>query len=187
MKFQAQLPTQFWGECALTAVHLINRLPSSVLSFKTPFELLYSKLPSFSHIRVFGCLAYATNVHSSHKFDFRSMPSIFIGYPIGQKAYKLFDISSKKIFTSRDVRFHENIFPYATIKPGFVQTLPIEFGPIPLLTPATTSLYFSPHNSPPIPVPAPSCSPPPAYPHSRPSSTQTSTHPSHLYTSPHTL
>ncbi|XP_073260546.1 uncharacterized protein [Populus alba] len=51
LKFQAQLPTQFWGECALTAVHIINRLPSSVLSFKTPFELLYSKPPSFSHIR----------------------------------------------------------------------------------------------------------------------------------------
>ena len=27
LKFQAQLPTQFWGECALTAVHIINRLP----------------------------------------------------------------------------------------------------------------------------------------------------------------
>jgi len=97
LKFQAQLPTQFWGECALTAVHIINRLLSSVLSFKTPFELLYSKLLSFSHIRVFGCLVYATNVHPFHKFDFRSMPLIFIGYPTGQKAYKLFDLSSKKI------------------------------------------------------------------------------------------
>jgi hypothetical protein len=145
LKFQAQLPTQFWGECALTAVHIINRLPSSVLSFKTPFELLYSKPHSFSHIRVFGCLAYATNVHPSHKFDFHSMPSIFIGYPTGQKAYKLFDLSFKKIFISRDVRYHEHIFPYASIKPGFVQhPSPIEFGHIPLLTHATTSLYSSP-------------------------------------------
>ncbi|KAI9191111.1 hypothetical protein LWI28_003725 [Acer negundo] len=83
LKFQAHLPTQFWGECALTAVHIINRLPSPVLSFKTPFELLYSKTPSFSYLRVFGCLAYATNVHKSHKFDRRSIPSIFVGYPIG--------------------------------------------------------------------------------------------------------
>ncbi|RVW76463.1 Retrovirus-related Pol polyprotein from transposon TNT 1-94 [Vitis vinifera] len=97
LKFHAQVPTQFWGECALTAVHIINRLPSPVLSFKTPFELLYSKPPSYSHLRVFGCLAYATNVHTSHKFDYRAMPSIFIGYPVGQKAYKLFDLSTKKI------------------------------------------------------------------------------------------
>ncbi|KAK0575811.1 hypothetical protein LWI29_007532 [Acer saccharum] len=61
LQFHAHLRTQFWGECALTAVHIINRLPSPVLSFKTPFELLYSKPPSFSHLRVFGCLAYATN------------------------------------------------------------------------------------------------------------------------------
>ena len=79
----AHLPTLFWGECALTAVHLINRLPSPVLSFKTPFELLYTKPPSFYHLRVFGCLAYATNVHTSYKFDYRSIPSIFIRYPIG--------------------------------------------------------------------------------------------------------
>jgi hypothetical protein len=83
LKFYAQLPSQFWGECALTAVHIINRLPSPVISFKTPFELLYSKPPSYSHLRVFGCLAYATNVHTSHKFDRRALPSIFIGYPLG--------------------------------------------------------------------------------------------------------
>ena len=43
LKIQAQLPNQFWGEYALTAVHIIHRLPSPVLSFKTPSECLYSK------------------------------------------------------------------------------------------------------------------------------------------------
>ncbi|WJZ95109.1 hypothetical protein VitviT2T_013901 [Vitis vinifera] len=134
LKFHAQVPTQFWGECALTAVHIINRLPSPVLSFKTPFELLYSKPPSYSHLRVFGCLAYATNVHTSHKFDYRSMPSIFIGYLVGQKAYKLFDLSTKKVFTSRDVKFHEDIFPYVSLKPNFtLPSLTHNSGPIPLV------------------------------------------------------
>jgi len=106
-------------------------LPSPVLSLKTPFELLYSKRPSFSHLRVFGCLAYATNVRVSHKFDHRSIPSIFIGYPVGQKAYKLFDLSSNKIFTSHDVKFHETSFPYASIKP--ISPSLMMPGPIPLL------------------------------------------------------
>ena len=83
LKFHAHLPTQFWGECALTGVHIINRLPTPVLSFKTPFERLYSKPPLFNHLRVFGCLAYATNVHTTHKFDSRAMACIFIGYPVG--------------------------------------------------------------------------------------------------------
>lgn len=65
LKFQTQLPTQFWGECALTAIHIINRLLSPVLSFKTPFECLYLKPPTYSHLCVFGCLAYAANVHVS--------------------------------------------------------------------------------------------------------------------------
>ena len=63
---------------------------------------------------MFGCLAYATNVHVSHKFDHRAITCIFIGYPIGQKAYKLFNLSTRKMFTSRDVHFHENHFPYAS-------------------------------------------------------------------------
>ena len=113
LKIQAQLPNQFWEECALTAVYIINRLPSLVLSFKTPFKRLYSKPPSSSHLRVFGCLAYATNVNVSHKFDHRAITCIFIGYLVGQKAYQLFNLSTRKIFTSRDVHFHENYFPYA--------------------------------------------------------------------------
>ena len=63
---------------------------------------------------MFGCLSYATNVHVSHKFDHRAITCIFIGYPVGQKAYKLFNLSTRKIFTSRDVHFHENHFPYAS-------------------------------------------------------------------------
>ncbi|KAI9176776.1 hypothetical protein LWI28_007083 [Acer negundo] len=139
LKFQAQHPTQFWGECVLTAVHIINRLPSPVLSFKTPFELLYSKPPSFSHLRVFGCLAYATNVTVSHKFDHRSIPLIFIGYPVGQKAYKLFNLSNKKVFTSRDVKFFENIFPFASAQTVSTRPIsapfpsPTSFGPIPFV------------------------------------------------------
>ncbi|KAI9180399.1 hypothetical protein LWI28_004458 [Acer negundo] len=169
LKFQARLPTQFWGDCALTAVHIINRLPSPVLSHKTPFELLYSKPPSFSHLRVFGCLAYATNVRPSHKFDYRSIPSIFIGYPIGQKAYKLFDLSTKKVFTSRDVKFHENVFPYASVQPSSVTSGPHPTsGPIPIVGfDIPYSFDPVPNTHPPLPLPFPSpdtSSPPPITP-----------------------
>jgi len=99
LKFHAHLPVQFWGECALTAIHIINRLPSSTLSFKTRFELLYSKSPSFSYICVFGCLTYATNVHPSHKFENHSIPSVFIGYIPSVKKHINYSICQLKNFS----------------------------------------------------------------------------------------
>ncbi|CAL8150570.1 unnamed protein product [Prunus armeniaca] len=115
LRFQAHLPLRFWAECVLTVVHLINRLPPPLLSQQTPFERLYGKTPSYSHLKVFGCLAYATDVHVPHKFAPRAKHCVFLGYPVGQKAYKLYDLTTHKFFTSRDIVFHETIFPYASL------------------------------------------------------------------------
>ena len=34
---------------------------------------------------------------------------------MGMKAYKLYDIQEKQVFVSRDVVFHEDIFPFHTV------------------------------------------------------------------------
>ncbi|KAJ9540013.1 hypothetical protein OSB04_026519 [Centaurea solstitialis] len=113
LRFEAGLPIEFWGECVLTAVYLINRLPSNVNKNKTPCEILLKKEPTYDHLRVFGCLAYAhNNRQSKDKFDERGRPCVFVGYPVAQKGYRVFDLKDGKIFTSRDVTFFENIFPF---------------------------------------------------------------------------
>jgi len=130
--FQSHLPITFWGECILTAIHIINRLPTLLLHKKTPFEILYHKLPDYSRIRVFGCVAFATIVNPSSKFSPRATKCIFLGYPMGQKAYKLYDIATQKIFTNRDVVFLEDtfyhppqVYPPAHNPPGLPIPLPI--------------------------------------------------------------
>ena len=40
IRFQGNIPIKFWGECALAAVYIINRIPSTVLLNKSPLENL---------------------------------------------------------------------------------------------------------------------------------------------------
>lgn len=100
----------------LTATHIINLLPVQSLGFKTPFELLYQTLPNYLHLRVFGCLCYATKVYIHDKFESRAIKGVLLGYPFGKKGYKIFDLQSKKSVYSRDVTFVESTFPFHTSK-----------------------------------------------------------------------
>lgn len=38
----------------------------------------------------------------------------FLGYPYGVKGFKVLNLAFKKIFVSRDVLFHETVFPYVS-------------------------------------------------------------------------
>ncbi|GAA0153088.1 hypothetical protein LIER_16065 [Lithospermum erythrorhizon] len=72
-----------------------------------------AKKPDVTSMRVFGSLCFAANT-SPHKikFNMRSHPAVFLGYPSFQKAYRLLDLQTHKVFISRDILFHENIFPF---------------------------------------------------------------------------
>lgn len=70
-------------------------------------------LTIYDNLMVIGCLCYAaiTKPHKD-KFAPRSRKCVLLGYPTGQKGYKLFDLKRKNVFLCRDVVFKENIFPF---------------------------------------------------------------------------
>lgn len=72
------MPKRLWGECIRTATYLINRMPMKVLDWKSPFEVLFNRVPSFDHLSVVGCLCYAAAAGKGReRFDRRSRRCAF--------------------------------------------------------------------------------------------------------------
>ena len=115
----AHMPLKYWDEAFLTATFLINRVPSKVIHNETPLERLFNRKPEYSFLRTFGCACWPNlRPYNSHKLSFRSTRCAFLGYSNLHKGYKCLDISSGRIYISRDVAFDENIFPFSELNPN---------------------------------------------------------------------
>lgn len=109
----AHVPTQHWPDAVATAVHLINRLPSKVLKFKTPLQSLSASvsLPAALMLppRVFGCVAYVHLPKNRRtKLDPCALRCLFLGYATHQKGYRCYDPGTKRTYVTMDVTFMES-------------------------------------------------------------------------------
>nr|GFB49048.1 copia-type polyprotein [Tanacetum cinerariifolium] len=103
-----KMPKEFWAEAVDCAVYLLNRCPSKSLDNKTPQEAWNGLKPTFSHLRVFGSIAYVYVPSQRRlKLDDRSEKHVFVGYDKQSKGYKLYNPVTKKVVMSRDVEFDE--------------------------------------------------------------------------------
>jgi IS30 family transposase len=53
------LELEFWGEVVNMAVYIKNQCPTKALDSKTPQEAWSGRKPDVSHLKVFGCKAFA--------------------------------------------------------------------------------------------------------------------------------
>lgn len=112
----AKIPSTFWTYAVHTATYLINRMPSVVLSHKSPFELLFGKIPSISHLRVFGCACFPLlRPYIQHKLQPKTTMCVFLGYASNYKGYICYDVTKKRSYISRHVVFNEIVFPYSEL------------------------------------------------------------------------
>lgn len=81
----------------------------------SPYELFVKKSPDNSFLRSFGCLCYVSILHKDrNNFTPRPKPCVFVGYTSGYKGYKVLDLDMHAVCISRNVVFHESLFPFKT-------------------------------------------------------------------------
>lgn len=95
-----------------TASYLQNCSYTSVLPHTTPYELWTGIKTDLNNLRIFGCCTYA-HIPDTHrkKPDVKTLKCIFIGYGTltGIKGYRLYHPATRRLFTSRDVVFSEDL------------------------------------------------------------------------------
>jgi hypothetical protein len=80
LQLSMHVPKSYWGDVLLTTAYLINWMPSRVLNFKTPIEVLSPAFSSsiFDIPQVFTC-AFFAHLHGStkDKLDPQALKCIF--------------------------------------------------------------------------------------------------------------
>jgi histone deacetylase 1/2 len=115
----SSMPLKYWDQAFLAATYLINLLPSKVINFDTHMEWLLKQKPDYTFLCVFGCACWPNlRLYNSRKLAFRSTHCAFLGYSSMHKGFKCLDISSFRIYISRDVVFDEDVFPFAQLHPS---------------------------------------------------------------------
>jgi hypothetical protein len=110
------MPLKFWDVAFLAATYLINRTPSKVIDYQTPLDRLYKIKLNYSSLRIFGCACWPNlRPYNPRKLAFRSKECVFLGYSNLHKGFKCLDISTGRIYISRDVIFDENVFPFSKL------------------------------------------------------------------------
>jgi hypothetical protein len=103
-------PIKFWEEALETATYLLNILPIKKLNWKTPYEVIYNKIPDISHLVPFyskGVFKLTNDERKDKAFGEKGSECKMLGYyKYGKNQYKVLDVNNK-IVNRRDVIFNE--------------------------------------------------------------------------------
>ncbi|WVZ23101.1 hypothetical protein V8G54_001645 [Vigna mungo] len=180
------LPPTYWPHAMTTAAYLINRLSTPILGYQSPYSKLLKISPDYHKLKCFGCLCFPwIKPYANHKLASKSVMCVFVGYSADQHAYLCLDPTTRRIYTSRHVKFVESEFSYSSLAPQASLSVEQQQGPLQLsiLHPINQPMVSTTLNPPEEISVAPSSS---SFPNS-PTSTQPSTKHSESPSSPPSL
>ena len=72
---------EYWAKAVATAVYIMNWFPTKSVNNKVPQEAWIGMNHSVSHLKIFGCVAYAhVPDELRKKLDKKGQKSIFVSY-----------------------------------------------------------------------------------------------------------
>ncbi|GJU97885.1 putative ribonuclease H-like domain-containing protein [Tanacetum coccineum] len=109
MLVDSKLPTTFWAEEVNTACYVQNRVLVVKPHNKTPYELFRGRTPALSFMRPFECHVTILNtLDYLGKFDGKSDEGFFVGYSLNSKAFRVYNIRTRKVEENLHIRFLED-------------------------------------------------------------------------------
>ncbi|GKD55854.1 putative ribonuclease H-like domain-containing protein, partial [Tanacetum coccineum] len=109
MLADSKLRTTFWAEAVNTAYYVQNKVLVVKPHNKTPYELFRGRTPALSFMRPFGCHVTILNtLDYLGKFDGKSDEGFFVGYSINSKAFRVYNIRTRKVEENLHIRFLED-------------------------------------------------------------------------------
>ncbi|GJT50875.1 ribonuclease H-like domain-containing protein [Tanacetum coccineum] len=115
------LPNTFWAEAVSTACYVLNRVLVTKPHNKTPYELLTGKTPIISYIRPFGCHVTILNtIDHLGKFAGKSDEGFLVGYSLQSKAFRVYNLVTKRVEENLHIKFLENKPNVAGIGPNWL-------------------------------------------------------------------
>ncbi|GJY01822.1 ribonuclease H-like domain-containing protein [Tanacetum coccineum] len=109
MLADSKLPTTFWAEAVNTACYVQNRVIIVKPHNKTPYELFRGRTPALSFMRPFGChVSILNTLDHLGKFDGKSDDGFFVGYSLTSKAFRVYNIRTRKVEENLHIRFLED-------------------------------------------------------------------------------
>ncbi|KAJ3476999.1 hypothetical protein NLI96_g10770 [Meripilus lineatus] len=160
MLHSSGMDLRYWGEAFMYAVHIRNVSHTAALKDLVPDHAWTGRKPDISHFRIFGSVGYANIPKKLRggKLQETSIKCRLLGWWAEEtKGYRLEEVETGKLITSRDVRFVEDETPgdLALIEGGGKQPTATE---LTQLAPPDPEPLSPDSESPPIPV-APATSP----------------------------
>jgi hypothetical protein len=110
-------PRRFWADAISTACYISNRIFLRSILHLTPFELRFSRKPSVSYFRPFGCKCFVLKYGNLDKFESRSFDGILLGYTPHGRSYRVYNFDTNTVVESCDVTFDETApYPHGVVE-----------------------------------------------------------------------